>query len=118
MHLPVLRKTGLCMYNSPFNFKYHYMKKHISIYTLSVSLVVITALTITISLVGCAPTKAVANKTGVQLWSENCQRCHNTPSPATFSPEIWETVGMHMQTRALITEKERDKIVEFLKSAR
>ncbi len=66
----------------------------------------------------CAPSKVVAAKSGVQLWSENCQRCHNTPSPTTFSPEIWETVGMHMQTRALLTEAERDKIVEFLKSAR
>ncbi|HEY1871190.1 MAG TPA: cytochrome c [Chitinophagaceae bacterium] len=65
---------------------------------------------------GCAPSKEVAAKTGVQLWSENCQRCHNTPSPSTFSPEQWETVGMHMQTRALLTQDERDKIVEFLKT--
>jgi hypothetical protein len=65
---------------------------------------------------GCTASKAVAAKTGVQLWGENCQRCHNTPSPATFSPEQWETVGMHMQTRALLTTSEREKIVEFLKT--
>ncbi len=65
---------------------------------------------------GCAPTNAVAAKTGVQLWGENCQRCHNTPSPSTFSPEQWETVGMHMQTRALITQDEKNKIVDFLKT--
>ena len=64
---------------------------------------------------GCKPSQQVAMKTGVQLWTENCQRCHNTPSPATYSAEQWETVGMHMQTRALITEDERNKIVSFLK---
>lgn len=64
---------------------------------------------------GCALSKEVSAKTGVQLWGENCQRCHNTPSPSTFSPEQWETIGMHMQTRALLTQSEREKIVKFLK---
>ena len=68
-----------------------------------------------ISINGCKASKQVSNKTGVQLWSENCQRCHNTPSPASFSPEQWETVGMHMQSRALLTDEERNKIVAFLK---
>ena len=67
------------------------------------------------SIIGCKASQQVSNKSGVQLWSENCQRCHNTPSPASFSPEQWETVGMHMQTRALLTDEERNKIVAFLK---
>ena len=65
--------------------------------------------------IGCKASQKVSAKTGVQLWAENCQRCHNTPSPNTFSPEQWETVGMHMQSRALLTDEERDKIVGFLK---
>jgi hypothetical protein len=64
---------------------------------------------------GCKPSQQVAMKTGAQLWAENCQRCHNTPSPSSFSGEQWETIGMHMQTRALITEDEKNKIVGFLK---
>ncbi|MDQ2720578.1 MAG: cytochrome c [Bacteroidota bacterium] len=63
----------------------------------------------------CAVSQKVQAKSGAQLWAENCQRCHNTPSPSTFSPEKWETIGMHMQSRALLTEKEKEKIVEFLK---
>jgi hypothetical protein len=63
----------------------------------------------------CTASRKVSVKSGAQLWAENCQRCHNTPSPSTFSPEKWETIGMHMQSRALLTDKERDKIVEFLK---
>jgi nitrate/TMAO reductase-like tetraheme cytochrome c subunit len=62
----------------------------------------------------CVESKKVAAKSGAQLWSENCQRCHNTPSPVSFSHEQWITIGMHMQTRAQITDKERDKIVAFL----
>ena len=64
---------------------------------------------------GCTASQKISMKSGAQLWSENCQRCHNTPSPSTFSPEQWETIGMHMQSRALLTDKERDKIVAFLK---
>jgi hypothetical protein len=64
---------------------------------------------------GCKASQMVSNKTGAQLWAENCQRCHNTPSPNSFSPDQWETVGLHMQSRALITDEERNKIVAFLK---
>ncbi len=63
---------------------------------------------------GCAESKQVAAKSGAQLWAENCQRCHNTPSSVSFSHEQWITIGMHMQTRAQLTDKERDKIVAFL----
>lgn len=62
----------------------------------------------------CVESQKVAAKGGAQLWAENCQRCHNTPSPTSFSHEQWATIGMHMQTRAQLTDKERDKIIAFL----
>jgi cytochrome c5 len=65
---------------------------------------------------GCAESKKISDKSGAQLWSENCQRCHNTPAPKTFNDEHWKTIGMHMQTRAQLTNNERDKIVDFLQS--
>jgi Cytochrome C oxidase, cbb3-type, subunit III len=68
-----------------------------------------------VELNSCTASQKIEAKSGAQLWAENCQRCHNTPSPSTFSAEQWETIGMHMQTRALLTDKERDKIVAFLK---
>jgi hypothetical protein len=64
---------------------------------------------------GCGASQKVKNMSGAQLWAENCQRCHNTPSPSSFSHEQWTTIGMHMQTRAMITDQERDKIVAFLR---
>jgi cytochrome c2 len=65
---------------------------------------------------GCVESKKIAAKSGAELWADNCQRCHNTPSPTSFSPEQWKTIGMHMQTRALLTNNERDKVVDFLQS--
>jgi len=58
-----------------------------------------------------------AAKSGAQLWGENCLRCHNTPSPETFSDVQWDVAVMHMRIRANLTEDEAVKIVEFLKRA-
>lgn len=66
---------------------------------------------------GCATTKAIKEKDGSVLWSENCMRCHNTPSPTDFSDAQWETIGSHMKIRANLTDEETKKIVEFLQSA-
>lgn len=66
----------------------------------------------------CAtPNEAMAAKSGAQLWGENCLRCHNTPSPETFSDLEWDVAVMHMRVRANLTEDEAVKIVAFLKTA-
>ncbi len=79
------------------------------------TIIVIVIAPIMMIMNSCVVSQKIAAKSGAQLWAENCQRCHNTPSPSTFSPEKWETVGLHMQSRALLTETEKDKIVDFLK---
>lgn len=71
---------------------------------------------------GCAvkdnvQSNADVNKySGLKLWEENCSRCHNSPSPASFSDSEWEVVGAHMRVRAYLTGKETDEIIKFLKS--
>lgn len=93
------------------------MKKNKPLNIVTLILVMLCGIITVSTMNGCASAKkSVTAKSGVQLWGENCQRCHNTPSPSSFSPEQWETIGMHMQTRALLTESERDKIVAFLKN--
>ena len=89
--------------------------KRVSIKSVSVLLILGLGLFVGITFVGCKASQQVSAKSGVQLWAENCQRCHNTPSASSFSPEQWETIGMHMQTRALLTDEEKTKIVNFLK---
>ena len=81
---------------------------------LSVAIAVCFGLFSLLSMNSCKESAKVAAKSGAQLWGENCQRCHNTPQPTTFSDEQWETVGLHMQTRALLTNNERNKIINFL----
>lgn len=79
------------------------------------SLLILITVSMIAILDSCTASQKISMKSGAQLWTENCQRCHNTPSPSTFSHEQWETIGMHMQSRALLTEVEKNKIVEFLK---
>jgi hypothetical protein len=78
-------------------------------------LLILSAMTAVLATNGCKVNQEIADKSGAQLWGENCRRCHNIPDPGTFSDEKWITVGMHMQTRAMLTDAERDKIVDFLK---
>ena len=61
--------------------------------------------------------QSIKDKSGAQLWGENCQRCHNAPGPGQFSDPAWEIIGQHMRTRANLTETETNKIVEFLQEA-
>ncbi len=56
-------------------------------------------------------------KSGTQLWSENCTRCHNDRSPASYSDAQWEVAMQHMRIRANLTVEEHRKILEFLQSA-
>ncbi len=55
-------------------------------------------------------------KGGAQLWSENCARCHNVRSPASYSDGDWSVSMHHMRVRANLTAEEHVKILEFLKS--
>jgi nitrate/TMAO reductase-like tetraheme cytochrome c subunit len=63
----------------------------------------------------CAPTKDIAEKSGAQLWGENCNRCHNAPSMDQYSKEQWTIIGSHMKLKAGLTNDEMTKIVAFLK---
>ena len=62
------------------------------------------------------PPPAATGKSGAQLWAENCQRCHNLRSPASYSPAQWEVAMLHMRVRAPLTRDQHDKILAFLKS--
>jgi hypothetical protein len=70
-----------------------------------------------IIIISCKTNEMVANKSGAQLWGENCTRCHYVPSPAILSDQQWDLVGTHMQIRANLTQVEKDQIVSFLQTA-
>ena len=88
------------------------MKKISFIICLFVVMVVVTIIS------SCSAISSLADaKSGAQLWGENCIRCHNAPSPETFSDVQWDVAMMHMRVRANLTETEAVKIAEFLKSS-
>lgn len=64
----------------------------------------------------CAAAK-ITDRGGAQLWSENCTRCHYAPPTTLYNNDQWDVIGTHMRLRALLTEDEANKIVEFIKSA-
>lgn len=68
-----------------------------------------------ILLSSCAPTKEIAEKSGAQLWGENCNRCHSAPSQDQYAKDQWSIIGTHMKLKAGITNDEMNKIVAFLK---
>jgi cytochrome c553 len=81
----------------------------ISLFTLFVAIAIISS---------CSATSSLADaKSGAQLWGENCLRCHNAPSPETFSDAEWDVAILHMRVRANLTESEANKIAAFLKTA-
>ncbi|MEP7170634.1 MAG: cytochrome c [Bacteroidota bacterium] len=65
---------------------------------------------------GCAATKEISEKSGAQLWGENCNRCHNAPSMDQYSTDQWGIIGTHMKIRANVTDAEEQKIVAFLQN--
>ncbi|NQT63738.1 MAG: cytochrome c [Candidatus Marinimicrobia bacterium] len=71
----------------------------------------------TMFITACSSQNPPLEKSGAQLWGENCVRCHNAPSPSAFSDNQWETVAMHMKIRANLNSSETAEIVEFLQMA-
>lgn len=81
-----------------------------------ISILIIVGIVIASIINSCTVSKTIAEKSGSQLWGENCIRCHNAPSSAEYSGDQWETIGMHMKLRANLTDEEKNKIVAFLKA--
>ncbi len=60
--------------------------------------------------------KAV-QKAGVQLWADNCARCHNIRPPESYSDAQWDVAVLHMRVRANLAADDARAIVDYLKSA-
>ncbi|HED07664.1 MAG TPA: cytochrome c [Ignavibacteria bacterium] len=72
---------------------------------------------VVVAISGCASTTDIADRSGAELWGNNCASCHNIRPPQTLTDAQWEVAGIHMRTRANLTGVETNKIIEFLKTA-
>jgi len=57
------------------------------------------------------------DKSGAQIWADNCSRCHNYRDPGYYSPSQWGMIVHHMRLRANLTGEEQRKVTEFLQAA-
>jgi nitrate/TMAO reductase-like tetraheme cytochrome c subunit len=53
----------------------------------------------------------------VELWGENCSRCHNIRPPNEFSGAQWAAIVHHMRFRANLTGEEEREITKFLQAS-
>jgi hypothetical protein len=62
--------------------------------------------------------KPVSEKTvgRAQLWSQICNRCHNTRSPDSYSGNEWALVMTHMRIRGYLTGEDQQAIQQFLQN--
>jgi hypothetical protein len=56
-------------------------------------------------------------RSGVEIWTQQCGRCHNLRSPDEFSYAQWEVAVNHMRVRATLTAADTREILEFFKAA-
>ena len=56
-------------------------------------------------------------KSGPQLWVDNCSRCHNYRAPTEFTPNQWNTIMLHMRIQGGLTGKEAKEILAYLSDA-
>jgi hypothetical protein len=77
-------------------------------------LILVLVITAGLYIQSCVSTK-VSDKSGSQLWTENCQRCHNSPPSSAFTNTQWELVMTHMKNRATLTDDQYKKVLDFLK---
>lgn len=89
------------------------MKKKINLIYISIALFVIS----TVIMNACKTPEAITMKSGAQLWGENCNRCHNAPDPSTYGDDQWEVIVEHMRQKALLTDAEIAKVLDFMKTA-
>ena len=68
------------------------------------------------ALLSDADAKPAPAKGRAQLWSQTCNRCHNTRSPDSYGAREWAIVMTHMRVRGYLTGEDQRAILEFLQS--
>ncbi len=54
---------------------------------------------------------------GARIWADNCIRCHNIRTPASFSDRQWGIIVHHMRVRANLTGEQHEAVLRFLQAA-
>ncbi len=55
-------------------------------------------------------------RTGAKLWPVYCARCHQAIPGSAYSPAQWDTIMLHMRSRASLTGEDATAIMKFLQA--
>jgi mono/diheme cytochrome c family protein len=53
---------------------------------------------------------------GARLWPVYCGECHKARPGSEFSPADWDTIMMHMRSRANLPDDDAQAILQYLKA--
>ena len=62
------------------------------------------------------PATLSAQRSGVEIWSQNCGNCHTAQPPTRYRKDQWPSVITHMTIQARLTSDEAKAVLEFLQS--
>jgi mono/diheme cytochrome c family protein len=62
------------------------------------------------------PQEVVGQRSGVEVWSANCGRCHSVQPPNRYMAKDWESIVTHMIITARLTDAEGEAVEAFLLS--
>lgn len=62
-----------------------------------------------------APASLAAQRSGPEIWSQTCGRCHLIQPANRYTASQWESIMMNMEILARMTDDEADAVLAFLK---
>jgi mono/diheme cytochrome c family protein len=62
-----------------------------------------------------SPADLVGQRSGVEIWSQNCGSCHMIQPANRYTAGKWESIMMHMRIAARMTDDEANAVLEFLR---
>jgi len=62
------------------------------------------------------PTKALAQSSGVEIWSQRCGMCHNQQPADRYTADKWGSIMTHMTLTARLTSAQAEEVLNFLKA--
>jgi len=72
---------------------------------------------VVVSVTIVSPVPAAAQRSGVDIWSQSCGRCHRPQPPIRYSADAWETIVAQMRIYARLTDDEANAVLQFLQGA-
>lgn len=60
------------------------------------------------------PEQAVAQRSGVEIWSQTCGNCHVIQPANRYTADQWSSIMVHMRIQARLPDADADAVLQFL----